>query len=588
MTEGVLSIQRCYRSASCIPGRFHAHLATVALMSVDTLAEMPFVTADDARLYLEAGYWSGDETLPSLLAHHAQDRPDHLAVVDKLGNRISYGDLHRRSSQLAAAMSARGVGPGDVVGVQFPNRVEASIAALAIEKLKGIVCPLVTPYRKNELSFMIRQAEIKLLFSPGTYRGFDHDALGCELMAELPSLRTLVTLSEAAPAPDCIPFLQFAEASGDGREFDVPGIDPDAVAAVLFTSGTESAPKGILHTSNTLLANARTLKGMLGLTADDGVFMASPVGHGTGYGFGIRLACYLGSTLSLLDSWNAVDAARMLQEHGAAYTHGAAPFVIDLLSLRCLGQFDLRRLQYFVTGGAAVPPGTVTRVWDQMGCRLLRLYGQTEGFMTTLSPVSDDPVDAESSDGLPVAGAEVQVVDEHDRPVPPGEPGECQYRGPHRCVGFLHDPVREAASITSTGWFRSGDLVRISGDGQLTVAGRKKEVINRGGYKYSPREVEDALASHPGIRQVAIVRMADPRLVERACAFVVLKEPSELTVQELADYLKAHGIATYKWPERVEIVAELPMTASGKVQKFKLERMLENTTSTAASEVGPE
>lgn len=544
-------------------------------MAVETAARMPFVTAGDARRYIEAGYWSSDETLPSVAARHAQSRPDQLAVVDDLGNRISYADLHRDSSRLAAAMASRGVGAGDVIGVQLPNRAEASVAALAIEKAGAIVCPLVTPYRKNELAFIIRQTGMKLLFIPGTYRGFDHDALGRELMAEFPSLRTLVTLSEAASGPDSVPFGQFADSGDDGREFDAPVLDPDAVAALLFTSGTESTPKGILHTSNTLLANTRALRGMLGLTADDGVFMASPVGHGTGYGFGIRLACFLGSTLSLLGIWNARDAARMLAEHGAAYTHGATPFVTDLLSLPALGEFDLSRLRYFVTGGAAVPPGTAARVVDRLGCRLLRLYGQTEGFMTTLSPVTEDPADAESSDGLPVAGVEIRAVDGNDQPVAAGEPGECQYRGPHRCVGFLSDPVREAASITSDGWFRSGDLVRIGHDRQLTVAGRIKEVINRGGYKYSPREVEDALSSYPGISGIAIVRMADARLVERSCAFIVWEGRDAPTVQELADYLKARGIASFKWPERVEIVAEFPTTASGKVQKFELERMLE-------------
>jgi non-ribosomal peptide synthetase component E (peptide arylation enzyme) len=262
--------------------------------------------------------------------------------------------------------------------------------------------------------------------------------------------------------------------------------------------------------------------------------------------------------------------------------------VTDLLSLPNVRDFDFGRLRYFVTGGAAVPPGTATRAWDRMGCRLLRLYGQTEGFMTTLSPVTDDPADAESSDGLPVAGVEVRAVGENDQPVPAGQPGECQYRGPHRCVGFLRDPVRESASITSTGWFRSGDLVRIGDDGQLTVAGRKKEVINRGGYKYSPREVEDVLASYPGIRQIAIVRMADARLVERSCAFIVPYGGSGPSVQELAEYLKAHGIASFKWPERVEIVTEFPTTPSGKIQKFELEKMLEQRVLNAAGQREPE
>src|ERR1700729_3490130 len=211
-------------------------------MKVSTAAEMPFVTQQDAGRYVEAGYWSRDETLPSVLARHAQVRPDKLAIVDDHGSRLSYGDLHRRSSQLAAAIADRGIGPGDVVGVQFPNRAEASVAALAIEKAGAIVCPMVTPYRKNELAFIIRQTGMKLLFVPGVYRGYDHDALGRELMTEFATLQTLVTLT-GAPAPGCVPFGSFIDSAGEGREFDVPRLDPDAVAALLFTSGTESDPK---------------------------------------------------------------------------------------------------------------------------------------------------------------------------------------------------------------------------------------------------------------------------------------------------------------------------------------------------------
>ncbi|MCW2496852.1 AMP-binding protein [Jatrophihabitans sp.] len=536
----------------------------------------PFVSADDAARYHAAGYWSAEETLPALLAGHAAERPDHLAVVDDLGQRITYRGLHEQSSRLAAAMASRGVGPGDVVGVQFPNRVEASVAALAIEKLGAVVCPMVTPYRKRELEHIITKTSMKLLFVPGTYRGYDHDVLGAELLAEHPSLETVVSLT-SEPAASSIPFTAFVEQGENPHNFDRPVLDPDAVTAVLFTSGTEAAAKGVLHTHNTLLANVRALRSMLDLNGDDGVFMASPLGHGTGYGFGIRLACALGSTLSLLGVWNARDAAAMLSEYGAAYTHGATPFVLDLLELPDIASYDLSKLRYFVTGGATVTPGTATRVDEVLGSKLLRLYGQTEGFMATLSPVDESPDQVELSDGSPVAGVELRTVDDDGTILAAGEVGECEYRGPHRCVGFLDDPKREAANLTSDGWFRSGDLVSLAPSGALTVAGRKKEVINRGGYKYSPREIEDVLSAHEDIDRVAVVRMADARLVDRACAFVIPKPGRTPTTEDLAGFLKSRGIASFKWPERVELVTELPMTASGKVQKFQLEARLQQS-----------
>jgi non-ribosomal peptide synthetase component E (peptide arylation enzyme) len=533
----------------------------------------PFVTPEDEARYLGAGYWTADVTLAKLLQRNARNWPDRIAVVDAAGRQLSYAQLSERATRLAAALRGRGFVPGDVAGIQLPNRVEAVLCALAVQLAGGIVCPLVTPYRRRELSFIVGRTGMKALVVPGTYRGFDHDELARSLRADHPELTIPVTLTDE-PTPGLVRLADLlAEQAPPLDPYDADARD---VAAILFTSGTEADPKGILHTHNTLLANLRALQSMLGLGDGDGVFMASPLGHGTGYGFGTYLAIYLGSTLALLDVWDAARAAELMSRHHSVYTHGATPFVQDLLNSPAAAQADLSDLRYFVTGGATVPPGTAGRVRDVLGCQLLRLYGQTEGFMATLSRVDDPLSTVESTDGRPVAGVEVRVLDEDGNDVPPGIVGECVYKGPHRCVGYLDDDVRAAASVTRDNWFRSGDLVRFV-DGSLSVSGRKKEVINRGGYKYSPREVEDVLANHPDIERVAVVRMDDPRLVDRACAFVVARGGAQPTVRSIGEYLRTSGIASFKWPERVEVVGELPMTASGKVQKFVLEARLRTT-----------
>lgn len=550
-------------------------------MTVERPAIGPFVTDADARRYLAAGYWSATETLPDRIADHARRVPDRLAVVDDQDRSLTYAQLHAAATSLAVAMSSKGVGVGDVVGMQLPNRAEAAVVAAAAEQLGAILCPLVPPYRHSELAHIIGKASMAMLFIPGTYRNFDYEAMADVLQRRQPSLQTVVTLAPR-PAGRAVPYREML-AAGEGGTFPQPRRDPDAISAILFTSGTESAPKAVLHTHNTLLANVRALNRWLGLTEADGVFMASPVGHGTGYGFGIRLAAYLGSTLSLLSMWEPRRAAEMLQRYGAAYTHGSTPFVQDLVALPDIKSYDLSALRYFVTGGAAIPTGTASRVADALGCQLLRLYGQTEGFMTTLSPAGDELAEIEQTDGAPVEGAEVRCVDDDGAVVPAGTSGECEYRGPHRCVGFLDDPEREQKAITADGWFRSGDLVTIREDGRLTVVGRKKDVINRGGYKYSPQEIEGLLSALPDVVRVAIVRQDDQRLGERACAFVVTSNPA-IGLETLTAHLSAKGIATYKWPERLEVVPELPMTASGKVQKFQLEQRLR---SGAASAAGP-
>jgi non-ribosomal peptide synthetase component E (peptide arylation enzyme) len=224
-----------------------------------------------------------------------------------------------------------------------------------------------------------------------------------------------------------------------------------------------------------------------------------------------------------------------------------------------------------------------TRVHETLGCQLLRLYGQTEAFMTTINRPNDAVERLEKTDGLAAPGVEIQVRDDEDRVLPPDTPGQGLLKGPHRCVGFLKDPERARATFTDDGWMRSGDIVSVDSSGYLTVAGRKKEVINRGGYKYSPREVEDILITHPSVLRVAVVKMPDPRLGEKACAFVVVRPGTSLDLAAVAEFLRAHGIAPFKLPERVEIVESLPTTPSGKVQKFVLEAQLVQALTPAAS-----
>ncbi len=534
-----------------------------------------FFSPEDALAYLTRGYWSLSETIPGLLSRTVAETPGRLAVVDDAGRRLTYGELHEASSRVAAALAERGIGHGDVVGVQLPNRVEATVAACAIEKAGAAVCPMVPMYRERELTYNGNKTGMKAIFVAGTYRDCDHDALALRVADAVPTLKTIVTLTPKPSDRRLTSLEDFANLAGDVSAFDAPALNPDDVCAVLFTSGTESDPKGVLHTHNTLIANNRAIARLLSLGDQDGVFMASPVGHGTGYGFGIRLAIYLGSTLSLLGTWDPRRAAQMLSEYGAVYTHGATPFAQDLLELPgAKTEYDFSRLRFFVSGGATIPAGMWTRVRDTLGCQLLRLYGQTEAFMTTINRPNDAIERLEGTDGLAAPGVELQVRDDDDRVLQPGTPGQGLVKGPHRCVGFLKDPERARATFTEDGWMRTGDIVSVDAAGYLTVAGRKKEVINRGGYKYSPREVEDILVTHPAVLRVAVVKMPDPRLGEKACAFVVVRTNSAIDLGAVTEYLKGHGVAPFKWPERVEVVDALPTTASGKVQKFVLEAQL--------------
>lgn len=520
--------------------------------------------------YLEDGLWSPDETIAALLARALANRADELAVVDTHGGALTYAELDDRSRRLAGALQRRGVGTGDVVSVQLPNRVEASVVVCALARLGAVINTMVPVYRDAELSFMTAHCGSKALIVPGSYRGFDHDAMAQRVAAEVGGLELLVSLSAEPPSGmESLASLMTEEPGEDATD-----TTPDTVTAILFTSGTESRPKAVQHTHNTLLANLRSVTRLLDLDDVDNVFMASPVGHGTGYGFGILLALMLGSRLVLQDGWEPAEAARLIAEHACGYTHGATPFVQELSEVEGVTPASFPRFRWFVTGGASVAPGMVARVRERLGCTLLRLYGQTEGFMTTINRPEDPAEVLERTDGKPSPGVEIEIRDEEGHVLPAGEAGEAWIRGPHRCLGFLNDPEKTAADIDDDGWLATGDLCVVDERSSLTVVGRRKEVINRGGYKFSPREIEDVLAAHPSVQRIAVVKMPDARLGEKACAFVVRRGDEPLTLDDLVSVLEQEGIAKYKWPERLELVGELPMTASGKVQKFVLEKQL--------------
>jgi len=534
------------------------------------------ITPEEREAYESAGLWSRSETLSSLLARNARERGDAVAVVDAQGVRYTYAELDRDATALAAALAERGVGIGDAVGVQLPNRAESSVIVGALEKLGAITVPLTPMFREHELRYIGTKTRMVALFVPGRYRGHDFEAVACNVMGQVPSLGLVVSLADQ-PVAGLACFATLVEEGGlsaRGDEHSDPDIDPDAVTAILMTSGTESEPKAVLHTSNTLYANSRALNQMLELGSDDHIFMASPIGHGTGYGFGTRLAIFLGSKLVLLDQWDPEHAAELITRERCVYTHASTTFAQDLLELDGIEQRDLSSLRWFVSGGASIPPGFAARMKHTIGCQLLRLYGQTEAFMTTLNRPEDAAEVLDSRDGRAVPGVDLAVWDAQGWPLPPGTAGELACRGPHCCRGFLDDPERTAKTITPDGWLKMGDLGILDQHGYVQIVGRVKDVISRGGYKFSPREVEEALLDHPLISRVVLVKVPDRRLGERACACVIPQGPAAPTLEDLTRFLRERGFAPYKLPEHLELMEAFPMTPAGKVQKFELELQL--------------
>lgn len=336
-----------------------------------------------------------------------------------------------------------------------------------------------------------------------------------------------------------------------------------------------------MHTEQTANFSVRVAFSDLGLGARDVVWMPSPVGHSTGFNYGLRFGLYHGLRLVLQDRWDPTAAITLIEQQQASYTLAATTFLQDLVEEAARHQTRLPQLRCFGCGGAPVPPDLV-RAAAETGIGVLWLYGSTEVLVGTWNRPESPLEQRLLTDGVPMTDVEVEIRGDDGRSCPPGEPGEIVVRGPNTSVGFYDDPDRTARTFDDDGWVRSGDLGVVDAGAALAVRGRKKEIIIRGGINIAPREIEELIVAWPEVERAAVVGLPDARLGERSCACVVVRAGQSLTFEAMIERLRAAGLATFKLPEQLEILDALPTTASGKVQKHEIVRALAPTT--AASE----
>lgn len=528
----------------------------------------PTPNADRMRQYHAADYWR-DDTISALFAAAAAAAPSKNAVRDASGASLTYRELVEQSDRLAGFLAAHGVGQRDIVTVCLPNWCETVVVFLAAMKRGAIVNPIPVTYGRADLAFALTKCESSALFIPGRFRSADFTVTLSQMDPAIIAGRTVVRIGDGAVEIGT-PWAQaFAAAAPDAAPVAIGADDP---AAVLFTSGTESRSKGVVHTHNTILFGERALAGALAIGPDDIAFMASPISHTTGFMHGVIMTLTIGGTLSLLDVFEGGAAARQLAEHRCTWTMGATPFLADISAALETSGGRLPDLRYFLCGGAPVPEILVRRA-DDVGLKVLSIYGSTESPPHTVVHPGDPPENAWSTDGRPLAGIEVCIVSE-GKFLPPGEVGEEWSRGPNTFLGYLGEPELTAKDLDANGWYHSGDLARQLPDGSIRIAGRLKDIIVRGGQNISVREVEDYLAAHPAIHSVAVVGIPHPRLGETGCAVVVTKPGRNVTFPELTEFLLAKGVARFKLPERLEIWPSLPSNPSGKIQKFLIRKML--------------
>ncbi|MBC7630906.1 AMP-binding protein [Aeromicrobium sp.] len=494
-------------------------------------------------------------TLPQRLRTAAADAPDGDAVVDG-SVRLTYAELLGRAELFAGALHVHGFAKGDAVLIQLPNWWETIVVAWGTWLAGGVVLPVVPIYRAHELAFIIDQVDPAVVVAPQTYRGYDHAEELRDLIAGTRE-RVVIGVRVVSALDRIEPF--------DELLAGLPGppveSSPDDIALVLYTSGTTSSPKGALHSHRTLLAESASIRDVCRLGANDRVFMPSPLSHITGMSYAVVLTADIGAPAVLLDRWEPEAAVEVIEAERCTFTVSATPFLRGL-TMTYAGRGTTSSLRTFICGGADIPPELVRRAHAVMGTAVVRTYGSTE--MPTLAmadPFGDLDAQADAEGG--VIGPSLMAIRLDDGVA------ELVARGPELFLGYVDGSLNEA-SFTADGFFRTGDSAEISATGALRILGRIKDIINRGGEKYSAAEVEWALLTHPDVAEIAIVAYPDETLGERACVFIVPSAARAPNLRQLREHLLAAGFAVQKAPERLEIVAELPRTASGKIQKFRL------------------
>lgn len=514
--------------------------------------------------WYDEGYYQR-QTLGEALTEGAQSYPDSkLIFVSESEERpITLGEMYARGQRLAGAFYNLGLREGDVIAIQVPNWLEGALVYQAAISLGLIVLPVIHIYGAKELNYILRESRAKALLMPDRWRHIDYVERFGEL-DHMPDLEYVIFLGDKAP-DQALSWSKFVEMESD--KYPKPQRDPDDVALMVFTSGTTANPKGVLHTANSLLGELRAST-RLGYFEKNGIGISPwPSGHIAGVLQIIR-PFVLGTSSVIMDTWIADLGARLIEKYKVTTTSGTPFFLNSLLEAADAGGYDISSMTGYMVGAANVPPSLVEEC-EKRGMPVYRCYGSSE-HPTITSGDPDEPLeDRAFTDGKVLAGSEVRLIDDDGNDVPIGEDGEIVSIGPEQFVGYLDTTLNET-SFMPGGWFKTGDIGRFNERGFMTITDRKKDIIIRGGENISSKEVEDLLAQHDDVFEVAVTAKPDERLGEVVCAFIMPAGDKKISMDEVQAFFQEKGIAKQKTPEHLVFVDDLPRTAAGKVKKHEL------------------
>jgi len=515
--------------------------------------------AEFAARYRREGYWR-DETLAQLLRGPAGSAGARTAVVSG-GGRTSYAELDSRADQIAAGLRQLGVVAGDRFVVQLPNTVDLLAVCVALFRAGAIPVLALPAHRRAEIGYLCEHADAAGLVIPGVHLGFDHRAMAREIRGALPGLRHVLVAGEPGE------FTALTDVLAPPAEMPPP--DPADVALCLLSGGTTGLPKLIPRTHHDYVCQLRGTAREMGLD-DSGAYLAVlPVAHNAALGCpGVLGALRAGAKVVLAASPAPDEAFPLIAAEAVTLTTLMPAFLPLWATTAGLFEVDLSRLVIEV-GGARLDPEVASSAEQALGCTITRWFGMAEGLLT-FTRTGEPARVRHATEGRPLWPAdEIRVVDAGERDAPPGSVGELLVRGPSVVRGYYRAQGYNATAFTPSGFLRTGDLVRVTPEGNMVVAGRLRDVVNRGGEKVPTAEVEDHIRAHPGVKDVAVTAVPDPVLGECSCAFVIpAGDPPSL--RDLRDFLTGRGLAAFKLPDQMELVGSFPNTPVGKVDKAAL------------------
>ena len=532
------------------------------------------------RRYVADGSWN-DETLGEILATGLTDGAHHACKVRSrlhpyAGTIGEVADLARR---VAGGLRERGVEAGDLVAFQLPNWVEAAATFWATAFLGAVPVPIVHFYGLKEVGFILRQSGARVFVTADRFGHLDYVANLDTMRPDLPELELVAVVTDESVPTGLVPFTTLAD--GDAVHEPAP-VDPSAPALVAYTSGTTADPKGVVHAHRTIGFEIRQLGAMQPPHGGPPMLVGAPVGHGIGMLAALLIPVYRRDPIHLIDVWDPATVLAAMLEDNVYSGAGATFFLTSLLDHPDFTEEHRALMRHVGLGGSSVPAAVTDRA-DAMGISIVRMYGSTEHSSITGSRHHEPRDKRLYTDGRPLPGVEIKLLDDDGKEGGAGQPGEIHSRGPDCFPGYT-DPMLTRECFDADGWYATGDVGVRDDDGYLSIVDRKKDIIIRGGENVSALEVEELVLRLPGIAEVAVVAAPDPRLGEHACAFVrPLPGGEPPTLDAVRAHLEGAGLARQKWPEEVRGIEEFPRTPSGKIQKFALRDRLRQEEVEASS-----